>query len=67
MNSSFYILHFSFQIKERIAKVVKTVADACGFTAYPIAITDTVTRKVKVVKSERDLNKAIKTFDQKGE
>lgn len=47
-------------IKERIAKVVRTVADACSFTAYPIAITDTVTRKVKVVKSERELDKAIK-------
>ena len=53
------------QIKERIAKVVKTVADACGFTAYPIAITDTVTRKVKVVKSERELDKAIKQNNKK--
>ena len=44
-------------IKEQIKKVVKCVATAGSFPAYPIAITDTVNRKLQVFNSEGEFEK----------
>lgn len=44
-------------IKERIKKVVKCVANAGSFPAYPIAITDTISRKLQVFNDETEFEK----------
>ena len=47
----------SLPVKERINKVVKCVANAGSFPAYPIAVTDTVTRKLQVFNSEEEFER----------